>query len=156
MKTTRSRPLAAVMAALLAAALTAVALAEGVRTKETAILYSGLSEKSPPIAIFEKGYPLRSISRINQWEKVETADRTVGWIRSEHLEPSRIAVVSVASAQIRVAPQPDAQVTFLADEGVLLEVLADEPGEWLEVRHEDGDSGHVLKSEVWRNERRSP
>ena len=138
---------------LMLAAMPAIALAEGgLRTKEPAVLYSGLSEKSPPLAIFESNYPLRSISRINQWEKVETADKVVGWIKSEYLEEAELGVVTADSAEVRAQPQPDARVVFVAEKGVMLEVV-DDDSKWLQVRHEEGEIGYVLKSQIWRNRR---
>jgi len=147
----------ALLCALLAAALAgSAALAEGLRTSAPAVLYSGLSEKSPPLAIFEKGFPLRGISRINNWQKVETHERVVGWILSENLETAAIAVVSVDRAEVRAAPRLDAEGVFAAERGVLLDITADRPGDWLEVSHAEGESGYVLKREVWRNGRSSP
>ena len=134
------------------AAMPATALAEGgVRTKEPAALYSGPSEKSPPLAIFESNYPLRSISRINQWEKVETANKLVGWIKSEYLEEAELGVVMANSAEVRIQPQSDAEVVFVAEKSVMLEVVNDDNSKWLQVRHEEGETGYILRSQIWRN-----
>ncbi len=129
---------------------------EGFRTLEPAVLYSGPSERVAPLLIFEKGYPLRRISEIDEWHKVETSDQKVGWIKSEILESASLAVVMEDDSTVRRRPDANADVMFAAVSGVILEIVEDSPGDWLLVRHRDGESGYILKSSVWRNHRESP
>jgi len=57
--------------------------------------------------------------------------------------------VSANSAEIRVMPNPNAAIVFDAVRLVVLDATGPAVNGWLPVRHRDGQTGYVSKSQVW-------
>ena len=90
----RRRSIARVLrGAALALALAAPAAAAGQATQRSAILFDAPSEKSRPLLILSEGFPLREISRVSGWTKVETFEGDSGWVRREKLIDRQACVV---------------------------------------------------------------
>ena len=72
----------------------------------------------------------------------------IGWVLTNQVGPQKGVVVEVANVNIRKGPGPAHPVLFKAFQGVTFKVLSEQDG-WLEVMHENGDKGWVLKSLTW-------
>lgn len=152
----RRRLPAAALALLLACPAPPAALADGLLTTRPAVLYGAPSDKGNPLLILDTGFPLRRVVRTDQWDKVETPDGKVGWVRSGETDTAHLAVVRAPRANVRERPAAAAEIVFAAEKGVVLEVRQDEADGWIAVRHEDGEAGYVRAQAVWKNHTRLP
>jgi SH3-like domain-containing protein len=115
-----------------------------------AIVFDAPSAKAQKIFVFSRNMPVEVLVKLDKWVKVRDADNTVGWIDASALGTQRFVQVNTDAAQIRDNANPSANVIFEARRAVLLEVTgaANLQG-FLPVRHRDGQSGFVLKSQIW-------
>jgi SH3-like domain-containing protein len=115
-----------------------------------AIVFDAPSAKAQKIFVFSRNMPVEVLVKLDKWVKVRDADNTVGWIDASALGTQRFVQVNTDAAQIRDNANASANVIFEARRAVLLEVTgaANLQG-FLPVRHRDGQSGFVLKSQIW-------
>jgi SH3-like domain-containing protein len=92
--------------------------------------------------------PVEVVLNYGEWDKVRDASGDLAWIDSKLLTSQRNVVVRVPNARIRAVAEESAPIVFTADKGVLLEMV-EAAGDWVKVRHRDGQSGYVKSSEVW-------
>jgi SH3-like domain-containing protein len=93
------------------------------------------------------GMPLRVTAEYENWRRIEDHEGVGGWVHYSLLSGSRSALVTVAMADFRDAPEDDARVAFQAEDGVvgrLLECNAD----WCRM-NVDGNRAWVRKSAIW-------
>lgn len=87
--------------------------------------------------------------KLEKWVKIRDADNTVGWVESFALGAIRTVQISANSAEIRAMPNPNASIVFEAARQVVLETTGPAVNGWIPVRHRDGQTGYVSKSQVW-------
>lgn len=134
------------------AAPPSVAAAQGWRTAQPAVMYDGPSSKARRLMILSGGFPLKEVSKVTGWHKVITHRGDSGWLTASDLQSSRAAVVISARAAMRGRPHPAASAVLFAKRDVILQALPDDaPPGWIKVVHQDGDSGYMRLSDVWRN-----
>lgn len=114
-----------------------------------AILYDAPSEKGRRVFIAPRGMPVEVVLTYGEWIKVRDASGDLSWLQSKVLVSKRTVLVSVANAKIYSNPEDGATLAFSADKGVLLELLEPATSGWIKVRHRDGQSGYVKRSDVW-------
>jgi SH3-like domain-containing protein len=115
---------------------------------EPAVLYDAPSVRGRKVFVAPRGMPVEVVLNYGDWAKVRDAGGDLAWVEAKSLTAQRNVVVRVPNVRVRAAAEDSAQVVFTADKGVLLE-LVERAGEWLKVRHRDGQSGYVKASEVW-------
>ncbi|MBI2877325.1 MAG: SH3 domain-containing protein [Candidatus Tectomicrobia bacterium] len=93
-------------------------------------------------------YPLQVLSRNGRWYQVKDFEGDVGWIHRELTSKIPAVVVSARSANIRSGPGSRYQVRFVAERGSTFKILK-KAGEWIRVRHADGDRGWVHRKLLW-------
>ena len=135
--------------AALALALAAPVAAAGQATQRAAVLFDAPSEKSRPLLILSEGFPLREISRVSGWTKVETFEGDSGWVRREKLIDRQACVVLRDGEAVRFDPNEKARTIFVARRGVTLDFLGARGAQWLQVLHPDGEAGFVAADGVW-------
>lgn len=115
-----------------------------------AIVFDAPSAKAQKIFVFSRNMPVEVLVKLDKWVKIRDADNTVGWIDAGALGTQRYVQVNTDAAQIRDSGTASANVIFEARRAVLLEITgaANLQG-FLPVRHRDGQSGFVLKSQIW-------
>jgi SH3-like domain-containing protein len=144
------RPIARLAFALVAFAA-AVAGATEFRTigEQPAILYDAPSAKADRLFVASRYYPLEVLVKLDQWTKVRDVGGEVAWVENRLLGDRRTALVTVPLADIRAAASPQSPLVFEAYKQVLLEVLEPPAGEWVKVRHRDGQQGFIRVAHVW-------
>lgn len=140
-------------AAALIVLLAASALAQGADFRsvqeDAAVLYDAPSRAAKPLAVVSRHYPLELIVSLDAWVKVRDHTGALGWIERRSLADRRMLMVIAPSAEARARPEDGAPVVFVADSGVVLELVDVAPAGWLRVRHADGASGYVRAAQVW-------
>ena len=144
------RPIAR-LAFALAAFAAAVAGAAEYRTigEQPAVLYDAPSAKADRLFVASRYYPLEVLVKLDQWTKVRDVGGEVAWVENRLLGDRRTALVTVPLADIRAAAAPQSPLVFEAYKQVLLEVIEPPAGEWVKVRHRDGQQGFIRVAHVW-------
>jgi SH3-like domain-containing protein len=144
------RPIARLAFALAASAAAAAGAAE-FRTigEQPAVLYDAPSAKADRLFVASRYYPLEVLVKLDQWTKVRDVGGEVAWVENRLLGDRRTALVTVPLADIRAAASPQSPLVFEAYKQVLLEVLEPPAGEWVKVRHRDGQQGFIRVAHVW-------
>jgi len=110
--------------------------------------------RSGPGTKFEKmwnapmNYPYQVVERKGKWLKVQDFSGYEDWIYGPLTDESPAVVVKVKQANIRKGSSTNDEIVFTADMGVPFLVL-DKKGDWLRVRHEDGDEGWIYQNLIW-------
>lgn len=113
-----------------------------------AILYDAPSTKGAKLFVAPRGMPVEIVLSYGEWVKVRDASGDLAWAEARALSPKRTVVVRNAAAKVRATADDSAATAFIADKGVLLE-LVEVMGGWVKVRHRDGLTGFVKGSEIW-------
>ncbi|MDH5264615.1 MAG: SH3 domain-containing protein [Betaproteobacteria bacterium] len=141
------RAAAALLAGMLAfPALGAEFCAIGERA---AILYDAPSLKADRIFVASRGHPFEVLVKLDQWTKVRDSGGEVAWVENRMLGERRNAMVSVAVADVRAAPDAKSALVFEAYKQVILEVLEPPADGWVKVRHRDGQQGYARVAHLW-------
>lgn len=113
------------------------------------IMYDGPSDRARKLFVATANYPVEVIQRDGGWARVRDYSGDLSWVENKSLSEKRSVIVLPASISVRNKPDDAAQVSFQAQQGVVLDLVdANAPG-WLQVRHRDGAVGFVRLREVW-------
>ena len=140
------RALAAILAALPALAAAAEYRALG---DKPAILYDAPSQKADRLFVASRYYPFEVLVKLDQWTKVRDVNGEVAWVENKALGDRRTVLVTVPLADVRAEPSAQSALVFEAYKQVLLEVMEAPAGEWVRVRHRDGQQGFVRLAHVF-------
>ncbi|MGB3710406.1 MAG: SH3 domain-containing protein [Erythrobacter sp.] len=95
-----------------------------------------------------KGLPVKVVRLREGWRLVEDHEGTRGWVASSQLDPTRFAMVQgEGPAPMREEPEPDAELRWRVEPGVVGELLRCEP-DWCEI-DVDGRAGWVARARLW-------
>jgi SH3-like domain-containing protein len=114
------------------------------------ILYDAPSTKGSKLFVVPRGTPLEVVLTYGEWVKVRDVSGDLSWTEAKNLSTKqRNVIVRGANLKVRATPDDAANAVFIADKGVLLEVLETAAGGWVKVRHRDGLIGYVKNSDIW-------
>jgi SH3-like domain-containing protein len=138
-------------AALLAGLLALPALGAEFRAigDRAAVLYDAPSLKADRIFVASRGHPFEVLVKLDQWTKVRDSGGEVAWVENRMLGERRNAMVNVAVADVRAAPDAKSALVFEAYKQVILEVLEPPADGWAKVRHRDGQQGYARVAHLW-------
>jgi SH3-like domain-containing protein len=123
--------------------------AEIVRVKvKQANLRSGPGKQFEKMWNAPMNYPYQVTDRKGKWLKVQDFSGYEDWIYGPLTDDKSAVVVKVKQANVRKGSSTNDEIVFTADMGVPFLVL-DKKGDWLKVRHEDGDEGWIYQTLVW-------
>jgi SH3-like domain-containing protein len=111
-------------------------------------LRQGPGTDKPRRFVVSRGYPLKILARQDGWAKVTDYEGDKAWVASRLLSDRRTVVVTKELVNVRSGPSSKRPVVFQAKHHVLLQYLGAE-GNWVHVRHADGDEGWVYAPLVW-------
>lgn len=140
----RAAAIAALLVALPAAAAEYRSIGE-----RAAILYDAPSTRADRLFVASRGYPFEVLVKLDQWTKVRDANGEVAWVENKALSDRAQVLVTVPVADVHAAPDPQSPLVFEAYKQVLLDVVEPPSGEWVKVRHRDGQQGYVRVAHVW-------
>jgi SH3-like domain-containing protein len=137
-------------AAILAlAALPALGAEYRALGERPAVLYDAPSTRADRLFVASRLYPFEVLVKLELWTKVRDANGEVAWVENSALGAKSTVLVTVPLADVRVAPDVKSDLVFEAYKNVILEVLAPPNGEWVKVRHRDGQEGFIRLAHVW-------
>lgn len=139
---------AAVLAGLILA-LPASAVDYRSIAERATILYDAPSTRADRLFIATRGYPFEVLVKLDQWTKVRDANGEVAWAENKALSERPVALVTVPVADVHAEPNAQSPLVFEAYKQVLLDVIEPPSGEWVKVRHRDGQQGYIRVTHVW-------
>lgn len=96
----------------------------------------------------EKYHPVEVVRTEGAWYYFQDFEGDKGWIHKDIVtkEPSVIAVKD--KCNVRSGPGTDHGIVFTVEKGVPFKVV-ERKGEWIHIRHSDGDEGWIHRMLVW-------
>ncbi|HJU99669.1 SH3 domain-containing protein [Duganella sp. LX20W] len=114
-----------------------------------AILYDAPSTKGGKLFIVPRGTPLEVVLTYGDWVKVRDLSGELAWTEAKGLSAKRNVIVRSANVKIRATADDNGAPVFIADKGVLLELVEPAAGGWVKVRHRDGLTGYIKNTDIW-------
>ena len=114
-----------------------------------AILYDAPSTKGGKLFIVPRGKPMELVLTYGDWVKVRDLSGELAWTEAKGLSAKRNVIVRTANVKIRATADDNGAPVFIADKGVLLELLEPAAGGWVKVRHRDGLTGFIKNTDIW-------
>ncbi len=96
----------------------------------------------------EKYHPLKVIETKGDWYHFQDYEGDKGWIYKSLVDDIDAVIVSRDNCNIRSGPGLDNDIVFIAEQGVSFRVL-ERKGDWIHIRHADGDEGWIYNTLVW-------
>jgi SH3-like domain-containing protein len=135
--------------ALAAAALPSSGAEYRALGERPAILYDAPSTRADRLFVASRLYPFEVLVKLDQWTKVRDANGEVAWIENAALGNRATVLVTVPLADVRAEPNAQSALVFEAYKQVILEIVEPAAGEWIKVRHRDGQVGFIRVAHVW-------
>ena len=114
-----------------------------------AILYDAPSTRADRLFVASRLYPFEVLVKLEQWTKVRDANGEVAWVENGALGTAATVLVTVPLADVRAAPSAESGLVFEAYKHVILEIVEPPTGDWLKVRHRDGQQGFIRVAHIW-------
>lgn len=114
-----------------------------------AILYDAPSTKGGKLFIVPRGTPLEVVLTYGDWVKVRDLSGELAWTEAKGLSAKRNVIVRTANVKVRATADDNGAPVFIADKGVLLELVEPAAGGWVKVRHRDGLTGYIKNTDIW-------
>jgi len=114
-----------------------------------AILYDAPSTRADRLFVASRQYPFEVLVKLDHWTKVRDANGEVAWVENKALGERATVIVTVPLADVRAAAGRESPLVFEAYKQVILEVVEPPAGEWVKVRHRDGQTGFIRVAHVW-------
>ena len=134
---------------LLAATLPAAAAEYRSLGDRPAVLYDAPSARADRLFVASRLYPFEVLVKLDHWTKVRDANGEVAWVENAALGNRATVLVTVPLADVRTGPDVKSDLVFEAYKQVILEVVAPPAGDWVKVRHRDGQEGFIRVAHVW-------
>lgn len=112
-------------------------------------MYDAPSAQAVKLHVVSQFYPVEVIVNLGEWIKVRDSSGELTWLESRNLSDKRTVVVTAQRAEVREAPNAEANVVFRAEQDVALELVEAGANGWARVRHRDGLTGYIPASQVW-------
>ncbi len=109
---------------------------------------SGPGTKYKVLWKVERNHPIEVIKKRGEWYYFRDFEGDKGWIHSGLVSKAESVIVKKTRCHVRSGPGTNFDIVFDVEKGVPLKVLKHK-GDWIKVRHEDGDEGWIHGSLVW-------
>ncbi len=96
----------------------------------------------------EKYYPVVVTQKKGNWYKIKDFENDVAWVHNSLLEKEKTVIAKKDKCNIRSKGSMKGSIVFTVDKGVPFKVLQ-EKGNWIKIKHADGDVGWIYKTLVW-------
>ena len=109
---------------------------------------SGPGTKYDIIWNVEENHPLVILKRSGEWYKFRDFEGDAGWVHKSLLKKFPAVITLRDKCNVRKGPGTKNAIVFTVEKGIPFKVLKRQ-GNWIHIRHSDGDKGWIHKSLVW-------
>lgn len=113
------------------------------------VFYDAPSAQARKLFVGSRGMPLEVLIENRDWLRVRDQSGALAWVEKKALSDKRSVVVAVSKAEVRVAADAKSSLLFVAEKGVLFQLLEAGKTGWVKVKHRDGAIGFIRIEEVW-------
>jgi SH3-like domain-containing protein len=96
----------------------------------------------------DRYYPLEVMEQADKWYYVKDYEGDTGWIYSGNVSEADSVITKKDKCNVREKPMVKSRIVFVVDNGVPFRVVQ-RKGNWIEIKHADGDKGWIHNSLVW-------
>lgn len=96
----------------------------------------------------EKDHPLNIIKKSGSWYRFRDFEGDMGWIHKSLLSKAASVITIKKNCNVRSGPGTNFDKVFTVDKGIPFKVIK-RKGNWIKIRHADGDNGWIHKTLVW-------
>jgi len=118
-------------------------------SESNAILYDAPSIKAKKLFVVNRYMPFEQVVTLDSWVKVRDRSGGLYWVEKRLLSNKRYVFALLPLVDVRAAPDFGSARLFQVRQQVALERIDSTGTGWIRVRHQDGNTGYVRKTEVW-------
>lgn len=135
---------------MLLAVMPASALAEERLSVKASIanMRSGPGTENAVMWQVEQYHPVIVIEKKGNWYKIKDFENDMAWLHKSLLENVESVITHKDKCNVRSKPDTNSTILFTVDRGVPFKVM-EKKGDWIRIRHVDGDVGWIHKTLVW-------
>jgi len=115
---------------------------------DVANIRSGPGTKFDILWKIGKYHPLNAIEKSGSWHHFRDFEGDEGWIHKSLINKTPAIITIQEKCNIRSGPGTGFKILFAVDKGIPFKVIK-RKGNWIHIRHADGDQGWIHKSLVW-------
>ncbi len=145
----KSCPRLAVLLVLFLAANATQAMDYVSVSASNAILYNAPSITAKKLFVVNRYMPFEQVVTLESWVKVRDRSGGLYWVEKRVLSNKRYVMTLLPLVDVRTAPDSGSKRAFQVRQQVALELIDANGAGWLRVRHQDGNTGYVRKTDVW-------
>jgi SH3-like domain-containing protein len=93
-------------------------------------------------------YPIMVLKKSDSWINFRDFEGDEGWIHTSLLQKEATVITIKDKCNVRSGPGTNNDVIFTVGKGIPFLVM-DRQGNWIQIKHVDGDMGWIHKSLVW-------
>ncbi len=134
---------------ILSVLATGIAFAERMAVSvTTANVRRGPGEEYTIIWKVEKYHPFDVIKVAGKWCRFRDFEGDEGWVFKELLNKTETVITFKKKCNVRSGPGKKFKIAFTVAKGIPFKVLK-RKGDWIQIKHADGDQGWIHKLLVW-------
>jgi len=138
-----------IIAMILVLVCSSVAAAERLTVAvDVANIRSGPGTKFDIMWKVGKYHPLNAIKKSGSWYHFRDFEGDEGWIHKSLINKAPAIITIQEKCNIRSGPGTNFEILFAVEKGIPFKVIK-RKGNWIHIRHADGDQGWIHKSIVW-------
>jgi len=96
----------------------------------------------------EKNHPLNVLRQSSKWFYFSDFENDKGWIHNSLVKKDSTVITLKDKCNIRSGPGKRRKILFTVEKGVPFKVIG-KKGNWLHIKHADGDKGWIHKTLCW-------
>lgn len=118
-------------------------------SESNAILYDAPSTMAKKLFVVNRHMPFEQVITLESWVKVRDRSGGLYWVEKRVLSNKRYVFALLPLVDVRAAPDSGSPRLFQVRQQVALELVESTGTGWIRVRHQDGNTGYVRRTEVW-------
>ncbi len=111
-------------------------------------LRSGPGTKYEVLWQVEQYHPFLVVEKKGSWYKVKDFESDMAWVHKSLLGDFKSVITTRPKSNVREEPSTKSKIVFTVERGVPFREVK-RKGQWINIRHADGETGWIFHSLVW-------